>query len=32
KGCSDWGYAWIPVVGPILGGVTGAFIYRLLFN
>jgi len=21
KGSSDWGYAWVPVVGPILGGV-----------
>jgi glycerol uptake facilitator protein len=31
KGKSDWGYAWIPVVGPIIGGVLGAFIYRLLF-
>jgi glycerol uptake facilitator protein len=24
---SDWGYAWIPVVGPILGGVFGALAY-----
>jgi glycerol uptake facilitator protein len=22
---SDWGYSWIPVVGPILGGVVAAF-------
>lgn len=21
KGSSDWGYAWVPVVGPIVGGV-----------
>ena len=21
KGASDWGYSWIPVVGPIIGGV-----------
>jgi len=28
KGHSDWGYAWVPVVGPILGGVLGAFAYR----
>jgi glycerol uptake facilitator protein len=23
KGPSDWGYAWIPVVGPIIGGMLG---------
>ncbi|HEL0562710.1 TPA: aquaporin family protein [Streptococcus equi subsp. zooepidemicus] len=27
KGDSDWSYAWIPVLGPILGGVAGALIY-----
>ncbi len=24
KGDSDWSYSWIPVVGPIIGGVIGA--------
>jgi glycerol uptake facilitator protein len=24
---SDWGYAWIPVLGPILGGVLAALVY-----
>jgi glycerol uptake facilitator protein len=24
KGPSDWGYAWVPIVGPILGGAVGA--------
>jgi glycerol uptake facilitator protein len=27
KGTSDWGYSWIPVVGPLLGGALGALIY-----
>jgi glycerol uptake facilitator protein len=27
---SDWGYAWVTVIGPILGGVLAAFLYRLL--
>jgi len=31
KGGSDWSYAWIPIVGPIVGGVLGAFGYRMLF-
>lgn len=30
KGASDWGYAWIPVIGPIIGGVLGALIYTML--
>ena len=28
KGGSDWGYAWIPVVGPIIGGVLGAMFFN----
>jgi glycerol uptake facilitator protein len=27
KGPSDWGYSWIPVVGPLIGGAIGALIY-----
>jgi glycerol uptake facilitator protein len=27
KGPSDWGYAWIPVLGPIIGGVLGALAF-----
>ena len=27
KGDSDWGYAWIPVAGPIIGAVIAALIY-----
>lgn len=32
KGSSDWGYAWIPVVGPIAGGVCGALVFQALFG
>lgn len=32
KGGSDWGYAWIPVVAPILGGICGAVAYRALLG
>jgi glycerol uptake facilitator protein len=28
---SDWSYAWIPVVGPILGGLLGVWVYQLFF-
>lgn len=31
KGASDWGYAWIPVVGPLLGGTYGAVFYNAMF-
>jgi glycerol uptake facilitator protein len=31
KGSSDWSYAWIPVVGPLLGGLLGVWIFQLLF-
>jgi len=30
KGCSDWSYAWIPVVGPILGSGLAVALYQLL--
>jgi glycerol uptake facilitator protein len=30
KGGSDWEYAWIPVVGPLIGGVVGAGLYALV--
>jgi glycerol uptake facilitator protein len=31
KGTSDWDYAWVPVVGPIAGGILGALTYQLFF-
>lgn len=27
---SDWSYSWIPVVGPIAGGIVGALIWQAL--
>ncbi len=30
KGDSDWSYSWIPVVGPIIGGVIAALLYVAL--
>jgi glycerol uptake facilitator protein len=27
KGSSDWGYAWVPIVGPIIGSVLAALVY-----
>ena len=32
KGGSDWSYAWIPIVGPVVGGVLGAFVYQLMWK
>jgi glycerol uptake facilitator protein len=32
KGSSDWGYALVPIVGPIVGGVAGAVIYKALWG
>lgn len=32
KGDSDWAYSWIPVVGPVIGGVLGAFAFQALFT
>lgn len=28
KGGNDWGYAWVPVVGPIFGGGMAALLWR----
>ena len=26
KGSNGWGYSWIPVIGPIIGGCLAAFL------
>jgi glycerol uptake facilitator protein len=28
---SDWNYAWVPVLGPLVGAVLGAVVYKALF-
>lgn len=28
KGGNDWGYAWIPVVGPVIGGIIAALVAK----
>lgn len=30
KGDSEWSYSWIPVVGPVLGGLVAASLYLFL--
>tara|TARA_R110002051_G_scaffold314666_1_gene391986 strand:+ start:44839 stop:45576 length:738 start_codon:yes stop_codon:yes gene_type:complete len=30
KGKSDWAYAWIPIVGPIIGSLCAALLYAVL--
>ncbi|HBL8353296.1 TPA: aquaporin, partial [Listeria monocytogenes] len=32
KGGSDWGYSWVPVIGPIMGGALGALGYNAIIN
>lgn len=28
---SDWGYSWVPVVGPVLGGALAAVVYLAVY-
>ena len=30
KGTSDWGYSWIPIVGPIIGALIAAFLFKAI--
>ncbi|MCE2790503.1 MAG: aquaporin family protein [Saprospiraceae bacterium] len=32
KGANDWDYAWIPVAGPLCGGLLAAFLYQWITN
>ena len=31
KGPSDWGYAWVPVVGPLIGGALGGLAFNVFY-
>ncbi|NEA42087.1 MIP/aquaporin family protein [Streptomyces sp. SID11385] len=31
KGGSDWGYAWIPVIAPLIGAAAAGGVYKLCF-
>jgi glycerol uptake facilitator protein len=30
KGSSDWGYAWVPILGPIIGSILAAIVFLLI--
>ncbi|MFI7385632.1 MIP/aquaporin family protein [Streptomyces sp. NPDC049813] len=32
KGGSDWSYAWIPIVGPLIGGAIAGGLYNVAFK
>lgn len=29
---ADWNYSWVPIVGPIIGGVTAAIVFAIVKN
>jgi glycerol uptake facilitator protein len=31
KGPSDWAYSWVPVAGPITGGVLAGLLSQVVF-
>jgi len=31
KGDSDWSYAWVPIVGPVIGGIAAALFYQAVW-
>ncbi|WP_030778774.1 MIP/aquaporin family protein [Streptomyces sp. NRRL S-920] len=32
KGGSDWSYAWVPIVGPLIGGAIAGGLYNVAFK
>jgi glycerol uptake facilitator protein len=31
KGTSDWGYAYVPIIGPSIGALLAGLVYRVVF-
>jgi glycerol uptake facilitator protein len=31
KGSSDWSYAWVPVLGPLIGGAVASLVFQAVF-
>ncbi|MEN9653902.1 MAG: putative glycerol uptake facilitator protein [Chlamydiota bacterium] len=29
---SDWGYAWVPIAGPLIGAILGALLYQFVIE
>ena len=32
KGSSDWGYSWVPIIAPTIGGVAAGLFYRAVWQ
>jgi glycerol uptake facilitator protein len=32
KGTSDWSYAWVPILGPMIGAILAAVVYGVMLN
>ena len=32
KGKSDWAYAWVPIAGPLIGAILGAYAWKVFFT
>lgn len=30
KGSNDWDYSWVPIVGPLIGGITAALVFAII--
>jgi glycerol uptake facilitator protein len=31
KGTSDWAYAWVPILGPMIGGAIGSILFGAFY-